>query len=207
MVVVELRVDHVATDLWNSAPERTVELLTMVPFEEVAPLVAVKDDNPERRTADLCAHPGVASAEPLVDGDDQSVFRVTWERDRSTFGSLLDEAEGHVLRAVGSVEGWEVSALFPSPEALPAFWDSTRRADREVTVESIQSEFSPETASDGLTAEQRQTLRRAVERGYYDVPRSCTVLDLAEEFGISDQAVSERLRRGTKRMLEEGLPE
>ncbi|WP_249361517.1 helix-turn-helix domain-containing protein [Haloterrigena sp. H1] len=31
--------------------------------------------------------------------------------------------------------------------------------------------------------------------GYYDIPRGCTTAELADELGISDQAVTERLRR------------
>lgn len=208
MVVVELRVDHAADDLWDGAPERTVELLTLVPFGDVAPLVAVEDEIPDRRATDLRAHPGVVAAEPIRDADARSVFRVRWADGHPTFESLFDAVDGVVLRAVGGVDGWDVSALFPAPETLPAFWEATRRTEFEVTVEAVRpSAFSLETTADGLTEEQRETLRRAADRGYYDVPRTCTVMDLAEEFGISDQAVSERLRRGAKRLIEGGLSE
>jgi predicted DNA binding protein len=47
----------------------------------------------------------------------------------------------------------------------------------------------------GLTDPQREALVLAVEEGYYDIPRTCTTVELAEELGISDQAVTERLRR------------
>ena len=32
--------------------------------------------------------------------------------------------------------------------------------------------------------------------GYYSLPRQISTQEIADEFGISDQAVSERLRRG-----------
>nr|WP_084383819.1 helix-turn-helix domain-containing protein [Halalkalicoccus paucihalophilus] len=47
----------------------------------------------------------------------------------------------------------------------------------------------------GLTPIQRETLLLAIERGYYEIPRQCTTLKLAEELGVSDQAITERLRR------------
>lgn len=39
-------------------------------------------------------------------------------------------------------------------------------------------------------------LASAVRGGYYDIPRRMSTQDLADEFGISDQAVTERFRRG-----------
>ena len=47
----------------------------------------------------------------------------------------------------------------------------------------------------GLSEPQREALMLAVRMGYYDIPRGCTTEDLANELGISDQAVTERLRR------------
>lgn len=47
----------------------------------------------------------------------------------------------------------------------------------------------------GLTAPQREALLLAVHRGYYNIPRQCTTVELAEQLDISDQAVTERLRR------------
>jgi len=46
-----------------------------------------------------------------------------------------------------------------------------------------------------LSEPQREALTLAVRRGYYDIPRGCTTAELADELGISDQAVTERLRR------------
>ena len=47
----------------------------------------------------------------------------------------------------------------------------------------------------GLTAPQRETLMYAVEMGYYALPRQISTQEIANEFDISDQAASERLRR------------
>jgi predicted DNA binding protein len=54
----------------------------------------------------------------------------------------------------------------------------------------------------GLTAPQRQALLLAAEYGYYDVPRNGTLTDIAGELDISEQAASQRLRRGTRALLE-----
>lgn len=53
----------------------------------------------------------------------------------------------------------------------------------------------------GLSSAQRIALARAVEAGYYSIPREISTNELAAEFGITDQAVTERLRRGIKNFV------
>lgn len=44
-------------------------------------------------------------------------------------------------------------------------------------------------------------LIRGVEAGYYSIPRQGSTNGLAAEFGISDQAMTERLRRGIRNLV------
>ena len=57
----------------------------------------------------------------------------------------------------------------------------------------------------GVTQPQRETLMRAVQRGYYSIPRQMSTQDLAEDLDISDQAVTERLRRAIVTLTENTL--
>lgn len=54
-----------------------------------------------------------------------------------------------------------------------------------------------------LTPTQRETLETAYEHGYFDDPRNATVAELANQLEVSASAVSGRLRRGTKALLED----
>ncbi|WP_255681438.1 helix-turn-helix domain-containing protein [Natrinema sp. SYSU A 869] len=56
-----------------------------------------------------------------------------------------------------------------------------------------------------VTPEQREALLLALERGYFDTPRKVTLTELAEEFDISSQALSDRIRRGVKEVLVKSL--
>jgi predicted DNA binding protein len=56
-----------------------------------------------------------------------------------------------------------------------------------------------------LTDEQREVLQVAHDLGYFDVPRSATLADVAAELGISSQAASERLRRGHRQLIAQHL--
>lgn len=57
----------------------------------------------------------------------------------------------------------------------------------------------------GLTEPQHEALIAAFEAGYYAVPRDVTTTALAKEFGISDQALIERLRRAVSNLVEYSL--
>jgi len=53
-----------------------------------------------------------------------------------------------------------------------------------------------------LSETERETLERAVSDGYFQSPRSATLGNLADEFGVSKPAVSKNLRRGQRKMIE-----
>ncbi|MFC6813428.1 helix-turn-helix domain-containing protein [Natrialbaceae archaeon GCM10025810] len=52
-----------------------------------------------------------------------------------------------------------------------------------------------------LTPRQREVLRIAVERGYYDEPRRVTYEDIAAQLGCSAGAVGQHLRRAESRLV------
>lgn len=51
------------------------------------------------------------------------------------------------------------------------------------------------TSSELLTKQQRALLVEAVDRGYYDTPRECTLTELAEALDLAKSTLSERLHR------------
>jgi predicted DNA binding protein len=71
------------------------------------------------------------------------------------------------------------------------------------TLHRLESESHDDGSS--LTDSQREALLLAYERGYYDSPRTTNLSDLGEFLGISRQAVSNRLKRGTRQLIEETL--
>lgn len=52
-----------------------------------------------------------------------------------------------------------------------------------------------------LTDKQRGALARAVERGYYETPQAVSLADLADEFGVSKSALSQRLSRAEQQVM------
>ncbi|MDG5776545.1 helix-turn-helix domain-containing protein, partial [Haloarculaceae archaeon H-GB1-1] len=57
----------------------------------------------------------------------------------------------------------------------------------------------------GLSNEQREALILALREGYFDTPSQVSLSELAAELGITQQAMSNRIRRGNKQVLKEIL--
>lgn len=66
------------------------------------------------------------------------------------------------------------------------------------------TEYVPDafTLHAGLTSRQRDVLDTAVQLGYYDDPRRATIVDIANELGISQATASEHLRKLEARVFQ-----
>ncbi|HET7323631.1 MAG TPA: helix-turn-helix domain-containing protein [Halococcus sp.] len=96
---------------------------------------------------------------------------------------------------------WHVRMRFPDRETLRAFRTFCDENALDFRLDRLyDSDPKRGPPRDRLTTSQRETLRLAHERGYFDIPRKVTLSDLADELGISNQAASERLRRGCERL-------
>jgi hypothetical protein len=135
--------------------------------------------------------------EVLEEFDGRRLYVVAWEPDADPFFRLLDEYDGVVRRGTGNADSWAFETRFPTHDALAGFRSACLEGQLGAEVERVYNPTRRGTGAwYGLTRRQRRTLELAVERGYYDIPRRCTTIELADELGISDQAVTERLRRG-----------
>jgi predicted DNA binding protein len=72
-------------------------------------------------------------------------------------------------------------------------------------IESVRQLDEEPTGRYGLSSKQYTALRRAVEVGYYDVPHGTDLDEIAADLGISTAALSERLDRATKALVEDTL--
>ncbi|WP_256289342.1 helix-turn-helix domain-containing protein [Halobellus inordinatus] len=56
-----------------------------------------------------------------------------------------------------------------------------------------------------LTEAQYDLLETAIERGYYDTPRTCTLTELADAVGLAKSTTSEKLHRAEEKVVKEFL--
>lgn len=93
---------------------------------------------------------------------------------------------------------WHNRFRFPDRESFQRVYEWCVDHDIEFTLHRLYRETDDDSmqAETDLTPEQEETLRRAYELGYHEIPQQTTLVEIASELGISQQAVSERLRRG-----------
>jgi predicted DNA binding protein len=135
--------------------------------------------------------------------EDKVLYEVRWADE--TVRSLTDilvESNATILDAFGN-DKWEFTIRFPDHEDLSTFHERTRSEGIPLSVTRIVGLRDTEENGDmnGITPEQRDALTLAVERGFFKVPRQVSLEQVAKELDISQQATSERIRRGADTML------
>lgn len=96
-------------------------------------------------------------------------------------------------------DGWLSGELVTSRSQLAAFRRELEAADIPYDVELIETEGGP--PADLLTERQREVVEAALAAGYYDVPRECSLTELAEDIGVDKSVVSRILRRAEGRVM------
>jgi predicted DNA binding protein len=121
---------------------------------------------------------------------------------KNPFLDLLDESDVVLVEARGTADGWEATLRFPDEATLRTFYEASEQRGLEVELRAINGARIDERGGmDELSPVQRETLEAAFEAGYFDVPRSITIAELAAKLDRSEQAVSEALRRATANYL------
>ena len=99
-------------------------------------------------------------------------------------------------------DGWAIADLTTSQEHLAKLKASFEATDLPYEVDAVTQSAN---ATDLLTDRQREFIVEAVERGYYESPRQCTLTELAEAFDVSKGAASGILHRGERRIIKRFL--
>ncbi|SNZ15817.1 Predicted DNA binding protein, contains HTH domain [Natronoarchaeum philippinense] len=206
-VIAELRIP--ATDfelgrILNLSNGASVELETLVPAgERAVPFLWVYGVDTEAFAARLDAEPSVEEIEIVEAFDSQALYGLDWNAADDLLLTTIRDQCGQIVRATGSGEEWRFELRFPDHDAMSTFRRRCEDAGATITVARVYHPTGPDArARFGLTEHQHEALTLAVEMGYYDVPRRCTTVEVASELGISDQALTERLRRGISALAE-----
>lgn len=169
-------------------------------------IVCARTDDHGALAAALETDPTVGSSEPVSVTDDDGWRRYWLELspsgwEASPYPRLDTDA---VLRGASRTtdEPWQIRLEFRDDGAIRRLFDRWNEvAGVDATPVSISRNADRPDPPNGLSEPQREALRVALERGYFDVPRETSLAQLGAELGVSDTAVSLRLRRGISAAL------
>lgn len=205
-VIVELTVPSDAFELGQilRVEEPTqITLETMVPLGgKPTPFVRIRNEERETFERSVREHPSVNEIQLVNTYEDETLYALDWEPSESSLLWRILDLDAVLLSASGTAHTWGLELRFPTHDALSTFQDYYVEEDISVSVERIYNPTRPDAGPwYGLTATQRETLTFAVEEGYYSLPRQISTQTLADAFDVSDQAVTERLRRGISTLV------
>ena len=208
-VIAELRIaaEQVVLDqALAAAPEMVVEFERFVPTDGSAmPFLWVTGDGRREFEAAIEDDPAVGSITLVDDLDGGGLFHVEW---CDLGGSLLEwirTGDEGVLRALGHADEWFLKVRFGTRELLSEFHAFCNREGIDFTLLRLYETRAPKLGQYDLTMAQRDALVKALELGYFGVPRQAKLEDVAEELDLSPNAVSERIRRGEANLFRSAL--
>lgn len=165
------------------------------PDGDLEGVLAVFQELPELRSAIL-----------MEDLGERGLFRAEWEPEYLGIMSAIAETGVTVVSATGSAEGWTFELRAADGDQFSRFQQYCDAHEIDVSLARLSNLTDAGTRSEyDLTSEQREALVLAYREGYFDEPRRTDQEALASQLGISRQALSARLRRGYRNIVERRL--
>ena len=189
-------------DLFERVPDACVKCEAAVANPDDHALLVVQTDEDEREVdAALRSESDIATVEYFGGCVDSWRYRVTWTGHPRQLIQQLVAADVSIVSVQGRGGEWRLHLLAPDREGVARAHDVMENFDCGADCRSISTVNSERSDCLELTTEQREALVVAFKQGYYNVPRDATANDIADELGISHQALSERFRRAYHQLV------
>ncbi|WP_458209330.1 helix-turn-helix domain-containing protein [Haladaptatus sp. NG-SE-30] len=171
----------------------------------VMPFVWVSNGDREGIQTALEDDPSIDEIELLADLEDEWLYRMEWVDQIETLVQILIEEEGTVLAASGNKGSWNLRILFAERDSVSRTYEYCEESGLSLNILNIYQIEEGRKGRFGLTDDQQDVLTAAYDNGYYEIPREKDAGDLADELGITHQAVSERLRRAHENLVKNAI--
>lgn len=171
-------------------PETTITVLAAMPTEDAGVGLIKLEGAVESVLDAMEAADGVTALDVLQATDEEALVRFDTSEPLLLFSAR--EAGVPIEPPVHIRDGRATLDVTASHERLSVLGRALNESGMDYYVEHIYQSFDP---NELLTDRQRRVLVTAIERGYYNTPRTCTLTDLAEELDIAKSTASEILHR------------
>lgn len=173
--------------------------------EAVMPLMWVRNGDRTETDAAIKEDPSVDESTLLAEFEDEYLYRMKWTDHVKFLLEIITNSEATILDAIGQQDRWHLRILYPGREL---FSHTRKHCDSHgltFDIEAIRKVEGEPSGRYGLTEKQYHALLLAIRWGYFSVPREISLEELARKSGVSHQALSERLRRGTETLIKNTL--
>ncbi len=107
----------------------------------------------------------------------------------------------HILRARISNDGrFQITLVTDSKHPLEPLVKQLKNNNVDVTIKSLY-DIKRKSDERRITLKQKMVIKYALESGFFDYPRRISINEIARNLNLSPSTVSEIIRRGLKRIL------
>lgn len=140
--------------------------------------------------------PTVEDLRRLDQFDEGTHYRAHWTDNVEALVYAYTEVGAVILEATGAEMEWELRMRFDDRRCLTQFQEYCDEQDISFELSRLYEISNPRSGAQfGLTRKQYNALTAAWEMGFFDTPRDVTLTEVAGELGITEQSLSQRLRR------------
>lgn len=186
----------------QSFPDASLRLLTGVPMDDrTLELGETRAEDPRAVAEAIRSQPDVRSLELLHCHGDRSLSKYE-TRDQALFEFLAGSSlpPEFPLVVEDGVMSFAITASQADFEAFGARLDASG-----LRYEPLSVVHRDESGGGSLTDRQLECLTVAWRMGYFEVPRDSPLAEVADALDVDTSTVSETVRRGTGRVLEQFL--
>lgn len=192
------------TELSKAHPDATFRILTSL-STDAGHMTLVEVEGLDSQTV----------SDFLEEDSDVLTYEVLHTDDRKSLIQFLQDSEpaaGHAGRESGNPspyplvlrEGWIHAESTTTHDRLSAFRDQLNAVGVKYELLSVTQSQDP---TELLTERQREFVTEALERGYYDSPRRCSLTDIADALGVNKATASGILHRAEGAIIKEFMEE
>lgn len=211
-MVVEVEVEMSSTNL---ALDHTVQVVpdiridiassAFAPSDQSKLLIGIQTSDRNALRSALSEDQSILNARLINESAKRFLYQIRWVESVQQTLRTLTSGTASLYSGRCRNGTWILQLWLPARNGLHSLSEHWDKHDLEITIRSIRSDGYVLTDTGSLTNLQYETLVTAYRLGYFDVPRKVTMTELADRFGVTQQTVSERLRRGHQQLIMDKL--
>lgn len=206
-VTVELKVDTEEVkfgEVLAGVPDVVFNMVRIVPAaENVFPYIWVRTDDLDGFSEKVKGNPAVRRVKLIDRVDDEGLYKVEWGDVGAGLVEGVDESDALVIESHGDTDEWWFTLRLGGHKELAVLYDYCAEEGIDLDIQKVYTVRDAEFGGVfGLTDQQREAVMLAFDRGYFETPSEASLEELGGELGISQQAVSKRVRSGVRKLVE-----